>query len=118
MGCQEKIVANIYDNGAEYVIGLKGNQGALREVVEDSFSLFDKGRKSLSANDAKDNIDGDHGRIDQRKIEVIDAEQLKLKVEFRPPWLIFALVSYHQVPCLAFRDCNAKAIWLQNLELR
>ena len=85
MGCQEKIVANIYDNGAEYVIGLKGNQGALREVVEDSFSLFDKGRKSLSANDAKDNIDGDHGRIDQRKIEVIDAEQLKGHIDER--WL-------------------------------
>lgn len=41
MVCQEKIVANIGKQGAGYAIRLKGNQSVLREIVEDSFALFE-----------------------------------------------------------------------------
>ena len=34
MGCQKKIAEKIIDKGADYVLGLKGNQGSLREDVE------------------------------------------------------------------------------------
>ena len=34
MGCQRKIARKILDKGADYVLALKGNQGALRDDVE------------------------------------------------------------------------------------
>ena len=34
MGCQKNIVKTIIDKGADYVLGLKGNQGALHEGVK------------------------------------------------------------------------------------
>jgi len=34
MGCQRKICQKVIDQDADYVIGLKGNQGSLREDVE------------------------------------------------------------------------------------
>ena len=38
MGCQKKIAEKIIGKGADYVFGLKGNQGALREDVERLFT--------------------------------------------------------------------------------
>ncbi len=34
MGCQREIAHKVLDKGADYVLGLKGNQGSLREDVE------------------------------------------------------------------------------------
>ncbi len=71
MGCQRAIAQKILDKKADYILALKGNQGALREDVE----LFAAEQK---ANDFKDTtvshhqtIDGDHGRIETRDITVI-----------------------------------------------
>lgn len=36
MGCQRDIAKQIVDPGGDYVLGLKGNQGALHEAVEDA----------------------------------------------------------------------------------
>jgi len=83
MGCQEKIVTDICKQNADYVIGLKGNQGALRELVEDSFDLADKGSKSLTIISTHDEVDGSHGRIDERKIEVIPASELQEHIDKR-----------------------------------
>ncbi|NEV65161.1 ISAs1 family transposase, partial [Thiorhodococcus minor] len=38
MGCQTKIAEQIVDQGADYVLGLKGNQGTLHEEVADFFT--------------------------------------------------------------------------------
>ena len=43
MGAQEETVNCICAGGADYVIALKGNQGALHEAVKDSFVLNDQG---------------------------------------------------------------------------
>lgn len=83
MGCQEKIVSDICSHGADYVIGLKGNQGTLRELTEDSFTLLDSGSKELNVNSYTDAVDGSHGRIDQRKVDVIDAFELKEQIDQR-----------------------------------
>ena len=37
-GCQKKIAAQIRSQGADYVLALKGNQGNLRDYVEDYFT--------------------------------------------------------------------------------
>jgi Transposase len=76
MGCQEETVAQICDAEADYVVALKGNQGTLHELVKDSFDMLDKGVKTLLPTTAKDEIDGQHGRIDQREIQVIATDKL------------------------------------------
>lgn len=83
MGCQEETVAQIGDAGADYVIALKGNQGALHELVKESFDMLDQGAKTLLPTTAKDEIDAEHGRIDQREIEVISSDKLANMIDSR-----------------------------------
>lgn len=68
MGCQRKIAEKIIAKGADYVLGLKGNQGSLRDDVA---LLFDE----QIARDFKDievsraeNVEGGHGRIETREV--------------------------------------------------
>ncbi len=42
MGCQRAIAAQIIAQGGDYVLGLKGNQSALQESVEDFFEVAAK----------------------------------------------------------------------------
>ncbi len=71
MGCQEETIKQICDAKADYIVALKGNQGKLHEQVKESFELTDKGIKTLTINETEDEIDANHGRIEQRKIQVI-----------------------------------------------
>lgn len=83
MGAQEDTVKAICDAGADYVIALKGNQGKLHEAVKDSFELTDQGSKRLTIYTAEDEVNGDHGRIDERRIEVIPAAELTGYIDTR-----------------------------------
>jgi predicted transposase YbfD/YdcC len=83
MGCQEDTVAQICDAEADYVIALKGNQGNLHEIVKDSFELLDQGAETLTLTTAKDEIDGYHGRIDQREIQVLSTNKLSNAIDKR-----------------------------------
>jgi predicted transposase YbfD/YdcC len=71
MGCQRDIAQKILDKKADYILALKGNQGALREDVE----LFASEQKANNFKDtiiSKDQtVDGDHGRIETRATTVI-----------------------------------------------
>lgn len=72
MGCQRTICQQIIAQKADYVIGLKGNQGSLREDVE---LFFDELReRGIADGFIKQNqtVDGDHGRIEMRKHTVIE----------------------------------------------
>lgn len=73
MGCQKKIVEKIIEKKADYLISLKGNQGALHEQVQHAFNTQ---RSAL----VDDQIDYGHGRIEQRNCQVI--EDLKWVDEF------------------------------------
>lgn len=71
MGCQREIAQQILDQKADYVLALKGNQGALREDVE----LFAAEQKAIGFKDTKvsrhQTVDGDHGRIETRSYTAI-----------------------------------------------
>jgi predicted transposase YbfD/YdcC len=71
IGCQRDIARTILDQKADYVLALKGNQGALREDVE----LFVAEQKSNgfkhAASSRDETVDGDHGRIETRTTTVI-----------------------------------------------
>src|SRR3954465_671790 len=71
MGCQRDIAQKVVDEKADYVLALKGNQGALREDVE----LFVAEQKAAGFKDTEisrdQTVDGDHGRIETRTTTVI-----------------------------------------------
>ena len=71
MGCQRDIARKIIDKKADYILALKGNQGTLREDVE----LFANEQKAKGFSDATvsaaETVDGDHGRIETRRVTVV-----------------------------------------------
>ena len=64
MGCQREIAARIVAKKADYVLAVKENQGLLAEQVRDSFLLLESGAVSQE-------VDCDHGRVEQRRCAVI-----------------------------------------------
>ncbi len=65
MGTQTEIAKKIRKKEADYILALKGNQGYLKEIVEDGF----KNRKPDLMHES---LEKDHGRIESRKCEVIN----------------------------------------------
>ena len=65
MSCQRAICAQIVEQGGDYVIALKGNQGNLHGDIK--LFLEDPGR---SAEAMHTTVDADHGRIETRTGEV------------------------------------------------
>jgi predicted transposase YbfD/YdcC len=78
MGCQREIAKKIEAQGADYILALKGNQSTLAEDVR----LFDAEQSAANFADTTvdrtETTDGDHGRIETRKITVYqDVEWLQ-----------------------------------------
>jgi predicted transposase YbfD/YdcC len=71
MGCQREIAKAIIDQKADYVLAVKGNQGSLHEAIGDCFKLSHAGVYR-----ATDEVNKDHGRIEERTVEVVDASIL------------------------------------------
>jgi predicted transposase YbfD/YdcC len=67
MGCQKEIAKTIIAKGADYVFGLKGNQGTLHDDVELFFEDCRASGFKDTAYDYHETIDGDHGRIETRR---------------------------------------------------
>jgi predicted transposase YbfD/YdcC len=67
MGCQKEIAAQIVDQGADYVLALKGNQGTLEQEVK----LFFEDAREISfrgiPHSFHESIEGDHGRVETRR---------------------------------------------------
>lgn len=84
MGCQKAIAQKIIDRKADYLLGLKGNQGTLREDVELLFTEQEaRGFAELTVS-RHDSTDAGHGRIEQRTcIATEDIAWLKQ----RHPWI-------------------------------
>ena len=72
MGCQRAIALKIIDKKADYVFGLKGNQGSLRDDV-DLFITEQKAKDFVDTSISRGKtIDGDNGgRIETRVVTVI-----------------------------------------------
>jgi predicted transposase YbfD/YdcC len=71
MGCQRAIAQKIIDKKADYVFGLKGNQGSLRGDLE----VFVTEQRAKNFADTTisqaETIDADNGRIETRTVTVI-----------------------------------------------
>ena len=67
MGCQRTITKQIIDQGGDYSIGLKGNQGLLHEAVVDFFDTSEKHEYAHVKYDFAEEIDKGHGRLETRR---------------------------------------------------
>lgn len=68
MGCQHEILDQITASEGKYLVSLKGNQGSLHKDVQEFYE--DEGNITDQNSDIFEDIDGDHGRIETRKITV------------------------------------------------
>lgn len=66
MGCQKDIAEKIIDAKADYVLGLKGNQGKLLEEVQLYMDTLHKGGFKDVPRDHCENVDKGHGRFEKR----------------------------------------------------
>lgn len=65
MGCQKKIAEQIVEQGADYVLSLKGNQGQLHDDVR----LYFNSAHVTDSTQTTD-IDAGHGRVESRTVSV------------------------------------------------
>jgi len=65
LNCQREIARQIVDQGGDYVLALKGNQGTLHDDVS---TYLDDSASKVTA--AKPTVDADHGRIETRTATV------------------------------------------------
>ena len=67
MGCQKEIVKQIVEQGGDYVISLKGNQGTLQKEVELLFQHAKENDFQGFSHETHETTDGEHGRIEIRR---------------------------------------------------
>jgi predicted transposase YbfD/YdcC len=68
MGCQKEIAQKIINKGADYILGLKGNQGNTLDFTRDLFTFGMQNDFQGLAYTKCETIEKDHGRIEQRQI--------------------------------------------------
>jgi predicted transposase YbfD/YdcC len=67
MGCQRSIARQLRQQGADYVLGLKGNQGRLHQEVIELFARAQATGFAGVAHDSHRSVDKGHGRIEVRQ---------------------------------------------------
>jgi predicted transposase YbfD/YdcC len=75
MGCQTAIAAAIHAAGADYVLALKGNQGALHEEVALMFDHEAATAFREVSHQTTTTVEKDHGRLETRHYWLIDDAQ-------------------------------------------
>jgi len=71
MGCQKEIAKQIVEQGGDYVLALKGNQGTLHKEVELLFEKAKEDNYEDLPHDSHTTVDGGHGRIETRTYTTI-----------------------------------------------
>lgn len=73
LGCQTKITQQILDQGADYVLSLKDNQGTLSQDVQYIFELGEQKQFKKMLNRRMVEKVHDHGRVETRRYTLISA---------------------------------------------
>ena len=99
MGCQTDIADKIVDNGGDYTLALKGNQGALADEVENYFTQAEAMNFEGIDCDAVGAKEIGHGRIEKREIYVTeDIDWLPQKDEWKNLKSIIMVKSERLLP--------------------
>jgi predicted transposase YbfD/YdcC len=72
MGCQRAIAAQIIQQGGDYVLALKGNQGGLYDDVYQFFEYARARQFKGIPHRYHETVDGDHGRVEVRRYWTVD----------------------------------------------
>jgi predicted transposase YbfD/YdcC len=93
MGCQRTIAQQILDQGGDYVLALKDNQGTLAADVQFSFALaLGEGDGAAQAT----TVEKGHGRIETRRALVIDDAAVLTWLQERHAWPGLAAIGMVQ----------------------
>ena len=71
MGCQREIATKIIEKEADYVLALKGNQGTLRDDVEEFFTEQKANKYADCKPSRHETLEKSHGRIETRTVTVV-----------------------------------------------
>ena len=74
MGTQKEIATKIIAKQADYLLALKGNQGSLKDEVEEAFDKLGAKQKAIDSETFSKNIQADHGRIEERLCYTVAAK--------------------------------------------
>lgn len=84
MGCQTKIAQVIVGKGADYILALKGNQSTLEQEVASFFADARTTGFQGVPHSFHETVDGDHGRIETRRVWV--TTQLDWMLDAKKSW--------------------------------
>ncbi len=79
MGCQTAIAAQVQEQGADYLLALKGNQPPLKRTVQTAFADRDPvamERWEPAAEDTIHTLDKGHGRVERRRYHALSDPDL------------------------------------------
>ena len=86
MGCQTEIADQIVEQGADYLLAVKQNQGHLAEDVAWLFKLATEANNAEEGFDTGDTVNKDHGRLETRRCWVITDEEWLTYIRDRQRW--------------------------------
>lgn len=84
MGAQYKIGDQIVENKGNYLLALKGNQGEFHDDIKLYLDTHLKYEFTQIEHDVFKHVNGDHGRIETRKVWLIS--EVKWLIERHPRW--------------------------------
>lgn len=96
MGCQRQIAGQIVEQGADYVLALKGNQGSLQDDVVASFQEAASSGFADTASDHAETVNKGHGRVELRKSWVISDEAVMGWINSHHKWPHLAAIGLIQ----------------------
>lgn len=82
MGCQKKIAQQVQAKGGDYVFAVKGNQGALYEVLKTLFSKAAEIDYEAMVYAGEETLEKEHGRLETRCYKILPVmyiQHLRLK---------------------------------------
>src|SRR5437660_11251730 len=86
MGCQTEIAGKIVQNGGDYVLAVKENQPALHDAIKRNLDEMILEKFAGVRHGFVQTVDGDHGRIETRRVWVTDQLDDSLDETQRSRW--------------------------------
>jgi len=109
MGCQKEIAQQSKEQGGEYVLSLKGNQGKLAQEAEHHFECAERDQFVLLDHETHTTVDGGHGRVETRRYDIIgDAGWLDPKNQWGGLAAIGRVVSKREEKCSGVKGTETR----------
>lgn len=116
MGCQKDIAKQIINQGGDYTLAVKGNQGSLHDAMK---NLFDRA-KALEFNamlyDTHESVDAGHGRIEIRRCTVLPIMYLQQSFKLKWPGAKALVLIENQREISGKRACDTR-YYISSLEM-